>query len=176
MAEMSPARKRIAIAFVAIGVALIVQRTLASSGDAEPDVVAPAKAAAPRADAPAPAASAPTPLHLERLATRQTASAAAPASDALFAVQSWQPAAPPAPPSAEPVEPAVPAFPYASIGGLTDERGRIAFFAQGERVLALREGETVDGNYRVDHLDETQMTLTYLPFQKTVAVRLGGGR
>ncbi len=183
MAETSPARKRLALLFVAVGVALIVERTLASGGDADV-VAAPAGApssgeavAAPtRGTPPARAASAVV-LHLEALAERRDANAAADASASspapLFAAQSWQPPPPlPAAP-APPVEPEAPPFPYPYLGGLTDDAGRTAFFSHGDRVLAVRSGATVDGSFHVDHLDETSMTLTYLPLHKSLTVALG---
>jgi hypothetical protein len=180
MAEMSPARKRVALAFVAIGIALIVQRTIASAGDA--DVVAPvgrgARSAAADTPSAAPppglrASAAPSPLRLDRLA--RTAPATAGEGGALFAVQSWQPPPPP-PPPAEAVEPAVPPFPYPYMGGLTDERGRTAFFGRGDRVLAVRSGETIDGVFHVDQLNETSMTVTYVPLDKHTLVPLGGSQ
>lgn len=185
MAEMTPARKRLAILFIAVGVGLIVEHTLASGSDADADVVgstakaAPqgdAAAAAPRPVAPARAASeASTVLHLEALAQRRVAGAHDDNQKAvpIFTLQSWQPAPPPPAPE-QAVEPVAPPFPYPYLGGLTDDAGRTAFFSRGDRVLAVRGGATIDGQYRVDHLDETSMTLTYLPLQKTLAVALGG--
>jgi hypothetical protein len=179
MAEMSPARKRAALAFVAIGIALIVQRTIASGG--EDAVVVPAERARPvaGADVPAPArraGNAVPSLRLDRLDARAAPPAASAAAAPLFAVQSWQPPPAPPPPPPPPAEPEVPAFPYPYLGGLTDDRGRWAFFKRGERVLALRAGETVDGAFRVDHLDETSMTVTYLPLNQSADLPLGGAR
>ena len=184
MAEMSPARKRVALAFVAIGIALIVQRTIASAGGA--DVVAPVEHATHGAAADevsnAPAARragvAVESLRLDRLQARAPAPSAG-ASDAaapLFAAQSWRPPSPPPAPAPAPVEAEAPPFPYSYMGGLTDERGRTAFFNRGDRVLAVRAGETVDGTFRVDHLDETSMTVTHLALNKTADVPLGGSR
>ncbi len=181
MAEMTPARKRLAILFIAVGVGLIVEHTLASGSDADADVVGSTAKVAPQADAasasaaPARAASeASTALHLEALARRRVAVARADNQKAvpIFTLQSWQPAPPPSAPE-QAVEPVAPPFPYPYLGGLTDDAGRTAFFSRGDRVLAVRGGATIDGQYRVDHLDETSMTLTYLPLQKTLAVALG---
>ena len=181
MAEMSPARKRLALAFAAIGVGLIVQRTIASTGDA--DVVAPVeregRAAAPGPEGSAPAAgrrasAAVVVLRTDRLGPRTPASAAS--EPPLFAVQSWQPPPPPSPPREAPAEPVAPPFPYSYMGGLSDDRGRTAFFNRGDRVLAVRAGETVDGAFRVDHLDETSMTVTYVPLNKSAQVPLGSSR
>ncbi len=186
MAEMSPARKRALIAFAAIGIALIVQRTIASTGAgadvvAAPERPAPAIAAEPLAAAPAPSrqasAAAAQTLRLDRLGGRAPPPAGAASGAApLFAVQSWQPPPPPPPPPDPPAEPAAPPFPYSYMGGLSDDSGRTAFFNRGDRVLPVRAGETVDGQFRVDHLDETSMSLTYLPLNKTLQVTLGGPR
>ena len=184
MADMSPARRRAALAFVAVGIALIVQRTIASVGD--PDVVPPVVRAPHGAGieipaaSPAPARGAsaePPSLRLDRLQAHAPAPSAA-SSDAapLFGVQSWQPPPPPPPSPPPPAEPELPPFPYTYMGGLTDERGRTAFFNRGDRVLALRAGETVDGAFRVDHLDETSMTVTYVPLNKSADLPLGGAR
>ena len=184
MAEMTPARKRLAILFIAVGAGLIVERTLASGGDADADVVVSSAKAAPQEDAASatprrvtspPAASEVQPvLRLEALAQRRRA-VVKPDGKAppIFAVQSWQPPPPPQAPVPA-VEPGPPPFPYPYLGGLTDDAGRTAFFSRGDRVLAVRSGANIDGQYRVDHLDETSMTLTYLPLQKTLDVALGG--
>ena len=182
MAEMTPARKRLAILFVAVGVGLIVEHTLASGSDADADIVGSTAQAAPQGDAAAPrpvaparaASEASTVLHLEALARRRVGVARADNRKAvpIFTLQSWQPAPPPPAPE-QAVEPVAPPFPYPYLGGLTDDAGRTAFFSRGDRVLAVRGGATIDGQYRVDHLDETSMTLTYLPLQKTLAVALG---
>ena len=184
MADMSPARRRAALAFVAVGIALIVQRTIASGGDA--DIVPPVERATRgagnelAASAPPPvrgARDAPSVLRLDRLQAHAPAPSAA-SSDAapLFGVQSWQPPPPPPPSPPPPAEPELPPFPYTYMGGLTDERGRTAFFNRGDRVLAVRAGETVDGAFRVDHLDETSMTVTYLPLNQSADLPLGGAR
>jgi hypothetical protein len=185
MAEMTPARKRLAILFVAVGIGLIVERTLASDGDVDAKVVASTTkaatpddmaSAAPLRVAPVHAASdAPSVLHLEALVQRHLAALQSDGSKAMpiFSAQSWQPP-PPSPTPVQAVEPEAPPFPYPYLGGLTDDAGRTAFFGRGDRVLAVRSGATIDGQYRVDHLDETSMTLTYLPLHKPLAVTLGG--
>jgi hypothetical protein len=186
MAELSPARRRLAILFVAVGIGLIVERTVASGGDVDA-AASPAPAVAisdaRTSDAPASgaepgrAADKHPRLRLDELARRNARSTTPPANaDALFAVQSWLPPAPPPPRAAAPVAPEAPPFPYPYMGGLTDDSGRTAYFMRAGRVLSVHAGETVDGTYRVDQLDETEMTLTYLPLNKTVPVEFGEGR
>lgn len=178
---MSPARKRAAMLIVAIGGALLVQRVVALSADEAPEL-AHAKPMRERvsADSVRPAASAPARVQLDRFAQR----AAAPASGAsatghqgLFDVVAWpspspRTTAPPPPPP----RPVAPPFPYAYMGGLSDEGVRTAFFMKGERVLPVKAGDVVDAAYRVDEMNDRQMTVTYLPLNETMSVALEGGR
>ena len=186
MAEMSPARKRVAVAIVVIGAALIAEQvyTLATAPDS--DVIAPVAKRSKSRTAVADAAPASTgEVRLDRLDARQQALAAsAPAktdkTPPLFESVAWQnaaqqaaaKAAPPPPPP----KPVAPPFPYAYMGGLTDDVGRMAFFTKGERVLTVKAGDTVDAVFRVDQMTENQMQLTYLPLNQTLVVALGGAR
>lgn len=180
MAELTPVRKRMAVLVIVIGSALIGERVVAlMAGDDE--VVAPVSHARsrPRAEpAPAGADSANAEVRIDRLVARQQA-LEADADDAppanLFDAVSWQPpavkeVAPPPPP------PAAPPFPYAYLGGLSEDGVRTAFFTQGDRVLPVKAGDTVDAAYRVDQMNEKQMTLTYLPLNQTLTVTLRSGQ
>ena len=189
MTPMTPARKRLALLFVAVGIGLIVERVIAFGGtdDAAAAPIARSRGE-PVADAPAAtgtrAEAAPRSpglprLALDRLADRAVAAVAEPAPpirDTLFAVRSWEPAAAAPAPPAPPPAPVAPPFPYPYIGGLTEEGRRTAFFTRGDRVLPVHTGDTVDAVFRVDTLDENQMTMTYLPLNQTVALAFGGGR
>jgi hypothetical protein len=82
------------------------------------------------------------------------------------------------PPAARPAPDALrdapaPTFPYAFIGALADQGRWTAFFSRGEQVLALREGDLVDGRLRVVRLDRRSMTLSALPDGATLDVALG---
>lgn len=188
MATMSPARKRLAILFVLAGSVLIAERAVSLAGE-EPDGVEsvvrprPARAAAPIDSA---ASSASAGVRLDRLEARQRSLAAAddPGAaraprQALFASVSWAPAPPPKPPlapSAPPPNPVAPPFPYSYMGGLSDDGVRTAFFNKGERVLAVKTGDTVDGTFRVEQLSDKHMQLIYLPLNQSVSMPLGGSR
>ena len=210
MADLSPTRKRVAIAIVVVGSALIAGRVVALMGAAgegaageggevveaveprTPDLRASrrASAEAPRESAAALAAmsaeaSAAGPqVQLDRLAARQRALAADDESadtepQALFGAVSWQPPPAPAQRAAEaapPPPPVAPPFPYPYLGGLSEDGVRTAFFAQGERVLPVRAGDTVDAVYRIDQMTEKLMTLTYLPLNQSLSLALGGKR
>lgn len=180
MAELTPARKRAAVLIIVIGSALIGERVVAlMSGDDE--VVAPASHLRSRSHAePASAAgdTSSSGVRIDRLVARQQA-LAADADDAppelLFDAASWQPPVVKAA-AVPPPAPVAPPFPYAYLGGLTDEGVRTAFFTLGDRVLPVKAGDTVDAAYRVDQMNEKQMTLTYLPLNQTLTVTLRSGR
>ncbi len=186
MAELSPARKRIAILIVVVGSALIVERVVALMGS-DAEVVEPAAPSSTRPGAnlrskaanPAPEAAA-VRVQLSRLDARQRSLAddsgaeSAPPSS-LFDAVSWQP------PAAKvvdepPPDPVAPPFPYAYLGGLSEDGVRTTFFTHGDRVLPVKAGDTVDAVYRVEQMNEKNMTLTYLPLSQslTVTFRSGG--
>ena len=182
MAELTPARKRMAVLIVVVGSVLIGERVVALVGS-EAEVVAPAAPSVSRlrtvprsteSNAPPDMAK----VQLGRLDARQRALASdadSAASATLFDVVSWQPPAakvdtPPPP------KPVAPPFPYAYLGGLSEDGVRTTFFTQGDRVLPVKAGDTVDAVYRVEQMNEKHMTLTYLPLQQslTVTFRSGG--
>ncbi|MES2099752.1 MAG: hypothetical protein V4569_08040 [Pseudomonadota bacterium] len=184
MAATRPMPKRLAILIVVVGSALIGERLLALAA-ADAEVVEPAAAKRVGRSAVTDAAAAPpSVLRLDRLDARQlelSEGAAPPAPGAsrpaLFDSVTWQAPAvaktappPPAPP------PVAPPFPYAYMGGLTEDGVRTAFLIQGDRVITVKLGDTVDAAYRIDQMTEKQMTLTYLPLDQTLVLVLGGGR
>ncbi len=181
MAELSPTRKRIALMIVIIGAGLIVERVIAFGGEGGAAAAGDAgqvdevvlQAAVPQSTEPD---EAPAPLlRLDRLEARRALMAEAPPVDPLFAPLSWQPPKPrpvPAPPPPPP-KPVAPPFPYPYIGGLWEEGVRTGFFTRGERVLAVRAGDTVDAAYRIEQINDMQMTLTYLPLEQSLTVVFG---
>ena len=193
MAEMTPTRKRIAMLIVVVGGALLAERMVTLMSD-DNEIVEPSagQRTRPRAnvtasDAGAESTSALT-VQIERLDARQRAlserseAVALPAtgSAALFDAISWQRVGPIAPPSnaapSPPPPPVAPAFPYAYLGGLLEDGVRTTFFTKGDRVLPVKTGDTVDAVYRVDQMNEKQMTLTYLPLNQSQTVALGSAR
>ena len=192
MAEMSPTRKRIAMLIVVVGSALIGERvvTLTSDGDeaAEPAAVKrPRSQGRPASSEVDAGASSADTVQAERLDARQraladgadAAGARSSAARALFEPVAWpsaaarvQASAPPPPPP----KPLAPPFPYAYLGGLLEDGVRTTFFTKGDRVLPVKTGDTVDAVYRVDQMNEKQMTLTYLPLNQSQTVALGSAR
>lgn len=79
----------------------------------------------------------------------------------IFGPHTWQPPAPKV--TAAPAAPRAPAMPYRFAGKLLQEGKLQVFLAKGDEVVSVREGDTLDGTYRVQAIDETQITLVYLP-------------
>jgi hypothetical protein len=80
---------------------------------------------------------------------------------ALFPAQSWSPPAQQA--AAAPAAPVVPPMPYRVAGTVVQNGVKQIVLARGDTVLTVREGDTLDGTYRVDAVNEHHVTLTYLP-------------
>ena len=93
----------------------------------------------------------------------------APVAESQFAAWS-PPPPPPAPrvvnsPPPPPAAPVAPAFPYQIIGSLRDGVGTQVFLAGPNRSLNARAGEVIDGQWRVDQVSATGLSLTWLPAQ-----------
>lgn len=82
----------------------------------------------------------------------------------LFSSHSWQPPAPKisAAPAA-PVAPSAPPMPYRYAGKLVQGGEYSVLLSKGDAVFPIREGDTLEGAYRVEAIGETQVTLVYLP-------------
>jgi hypothetical protein len=76
----------------------------------------------------------------------------------------------PAPPASRPTAPPVP-FTY--MGKLRSGADTAVFLTQGDRNLVLREGDTVDSIYRVEHIADSAITLIYLPLNERQTVPVG---
>jgi len=89
--------------------------------------------------------------------------------DAQFAA--WAPPSPPSAPSVPkappfvPPAPVAPPFPYQIIGSLVESGQTQVFLASPARSLNARAGEVIDGQWRVDQVSATGMSLTWLPAQ-----------
>jgi hypothetical protein len=78
------------------------------------------------------------------------------------------PPPPPAPkqvvaPPPPPPEPVAPPFPYQLIGRLVEGNQAQALLAGPQRSLAVKAGDVVDGQWRVDQVTERGLNLTWLP-------------
>jgi hypothetical protein len=176
-------RKRVWFAVLLAGCALLVERSL--SLDAPPaDVTSPSvnRSGLPAAVSPRVQTDrgARDHVRLEKLEARQREldATAEPADSAraLFGRISWAPPAPPPAPAPPPPPPVVPPFPYSYLGSIVDEGVRTVFVGKGERVLNLKTGDAVDGAYRVDSMNDRQMTMTYLPLGQVLTLPIGAPR
>jgi len=97
-------------------------------------------------------------LELERLAQRAQRETESDLFNALAAeeVRRNAPPPPPAPP------PQAPPLPFAYLGKLIDAGRITVFLSNGDRNWVVRSGDTIDGAYRVEAIEDRTMTFTYL--------------
>jgi hypothetical protein len=90
----------------------------------------------------------------------------------LFSARSWNPP-PPAPPAQEPAAPVAPPLPYAFLGKKLEAGSWEIYLSKGEQTVIVREGEIVDGAWRVDKIAPPSMALTYLPLGQVQTLPIG---
>jgi len=88
----------------------------------------------------------------------------------------WAPPPPPrvvAQPPPPPPPPMAPAFPYQLIGRMVDGEQTLALLAGPTRSLAVRAGELIDGQWKVDQINTSGLAVTWQPAQlkQTIAFR-----
>ena len=82
----------------------------------------------------------------------------------LFGARSWAPPAKPAPAvSTAPAAPTPPPMPYRVAGRVVHDGIAHVVLAKGDRVLTVRQGDTLDDGYRVDSIGSQGVTLVYVP-------------
>lgn len=82
-----------------------------------------------------------------------------------FAVRTWEPPKPKAEP-APPPPPQAPPLPFRFIGKVQDSDTGTAFMLQqGERIVAVKEGDEIDGTYKVEGYRNGQLEFLYRPLQ-----------
>ncbi len=85
----------------------------------------------------------------------------------VFAPKSWLPPPVVAPAVAQPVVPVAPPMPFRYVGQLEASEGKVTIYlARGETVYTVRVGDVLDEQYRLDAMDNGQITLTYLPMNQ----------
>ena len=80
-----------------------------------------------------------------------------------FSAQSWLPRRKPAVVSSAPPEPVTPPLPYRFAGQFHRESGIEVYVARGEEIFPVKEGDTLDGQYKVDSVSATEVSFIYLP-------------
>lgn len=108
-------------------------------------------------------------LEIERLERRKFS---AQAGD-IFRQQSWAP--PPPPPSANPEPPAPPPLQFKYLGKIIDGDEIRVFLALAERNYILKPGENINSQYRMEEVNESSITFTYLPLNAKQALSTIGG-
>jgi hypothetical protein len=88
---------------------------------------------------------------------------------------SQRPPPPPPPPPVVAVEappPMAPPFPHAWVGRFNDQAQR-AVVAGTDATWVVTVGDVIEGQWRIDQIQERQMSLTYLPLQQrqTIAMK-----
>jgi len=78
----------------------------------------------------------------------------------LFGSMSWQP---PPPKAAPPAPPPPPPMPYRFAGKLLHNGKLQVFLSKGDGAIPISDGQVLDGIYRIEAIEDTQITLTYLP-------------
>lgn len=107
-------------------------------------------------------------LELERLARRGMPE---PVADP-FPAKSWYVPPPPAPKMRETAK--APPLPFTFAGRMMTEDGTVVFLSRQNRNYAVREGDVIDGTYRVERIADRTMTLVYLPLSQKQQLVLGG--
>jgi hypothetical protein len=167
-----PARTRWLLLGIALVLALVAARLVGREDDRPAQATPPARTAAPAA-----AARPSEQLDLDRLAARKGGT---PAGDP-FRSLSWQSVAeaearrssPPPPP---PPKPQAPPLPFTYMGKLIEDGRIVVFLTQGDRNHIVRQGDTIDGTYRVDAVTEQGLSLTYLPLKQRQELAFGGAQ
>jgi hypothetical protein len=62
-----------------------------------------------------------------------------------------------------PRRPVVPPLPYRFIGRVYQDGAAQTFVARGPKVIAVKKGDLLDGEYRIDGVSGTELAFTYLP-------------
>lgn len=89
---------------------------------------------------------------------------------ALFGSQSWQPPAPKV--AAAPIAPSAPPLPYRFAGRLVRDGTLQIFLAKGDVAIPIKQGQILDGAYRVEAIGEDRVTLVYLPLNHKDSIAL----
>lgn len=97
-----------------------------------------------------------------------------------FKPKSWQVVAPPVVKKAEepapppPPPPSAPKLPYVYIGSIRDQDGnKTIFLAKDEQVYPVREGDMLDGVYKIGSVNDGQLIIIYLPLNIEQSLSVG---
>ena len=93
----------------------------------------------------------------------------------LFPSLSWRPPPPPTPATSEKARaPMAPPPPFVYLGNKFEAGQWEAYLGRGEEVFIVREGMTLERNYRVKAITPSTLTLIYLPLKQSQTISIGG--
>lgn len=98
------------------------------------------------------------------------------ASQDAFAPRDWTPPPPPPPkalPPPPPPPPMAPPLPYRYLGKWLEDGRLVVFLRSGNRSVLVKEGEVLDGQWKVDEIAPRMMRFTYLPLAQTTTLNIG---
>lgn len=75
--------------------------------------------------------------------------------------------------AAPPPKPTTPPLPFSYAGKLVEEGNALVFLTQGNRNLAVRSGDVIDGVWRVESIRPPTMMMSYLPLKTVVPLVIG---
>jgi hypothetical protein len=158
-----PARQRWVVYAIVLLLALTAVRWAGGQDRAEPRATVAYQAErsarpAREGSATGAAEAAPT-VRLDQLERR---AAAAPAGDP-FQARSWEPALAVVRRNLPPPPPQAPPLPFTYLGKMVDGEQTTVFLARQDRNYVVRPGDTLDGSYRVEKIEDDRIALTYLP-------------
>jgi hypothetical protein len=90
----------------------------------------------------------------------------------IFPGKSWY-VPPPLPKPVPPPPPAPPPIPFVYLGKMLEDGKPLVFLSKQERNLIVREGDVIEGSYRVESILPPVMTLTYLPLNMKQTFPIG---
>jgi len=94
----------------------------------------------------------------------------------LFSSRSWSPPPPPPAPAPPAPPPVAPALPYTFVGKKLEGSSWEVYLTRSDRTFIVREGQLLEGSYRVDKIEPPALTLTYLPLEQAQTLAIGETR
>ncbi len=100
-------------------------------------------------------------------------------ADPLFASSTWVVAPPPPappPPPPPPPPPTAPPLPYVFMGRFEQDGSKLVILTRGNRVVTAAQGDVLEKTYRIDRIEASKVTMTYLPLGSTQFLPTGSAQ
>lgn len=82
------------------------------------------------------------------------------------------PSAPEASPTPAPIAPSMPEAPFVYLGRLAGDGRDVVFLGEGDDAIAVAPGARINSRWTLDHADDEELVLRYLPLNKTTKIRI----